>query len=165
MNPRAKCIVYRNIVKALNQFAEVSAVLEDAAYAGFFLPWKPGATQTGNHGLRTNGGPPLMSNPQVECRNPTRSDVHVPTCDGANMTKCSKRFYFGTHQVPLVAGHNWAGTMHPFENLTCSGGHCDCGRNPCGEYIFDPRNKTIRKWFVEDYMETALSLCRRPHLG
>ena len=158
VNPSAKCIVYRNTVKALNQFASVSAVLDDAAYAGFFLRWKPGATHTGSCDLRTPGGPPLMPNPQVECRNLTRSDVHVPMCDGANRTKCSSRFYFGMHQLPLVPGHNWAGnTTHPFENLTCTTGQCDCGRNPCGEYLFDLRNKTMRKWFVEDYMGAALA--------
>ena len=76
-----------------------------------------------------------MPNPQVECHNLTRSDVHVPMCDGANRSKCSERFYFGTHQVPMVPGSNWAGkTLHPFENLSCTGGQCDCGRNPCGEY-------------------------------
>ena len=62
------------------------------------------STQTGSCDIRTNGGPPLMPNPQVECHNLTRSDVHVPMCDGANRSKCSERFYFGTHQVPMVPG-------------------------------------------------------------
>jgi hypothetical protein len=158
VNPHAKCIVYRNTVKALNQFAEVSALVDSAAHAGYFLPWKPGATQSGDCDLRTNGGPPLMPNPQVECHNHTSSDVHVPMCDGANKTKCSDRLYFGTHQTPMVPGRNWAGnTLHPFENLSCTGGQCRCGLNPCGEYLFDLRNSSMRRWFVEVYMSAAVS--------
>merc|ERR1719272_13415 len=44
-------------------------------------------------------------------------------------------------------------TYQPFENLSCtnSGGTCDCGASPCGEYLFDHRNKTMQLWLVNDY--------------
>jgi hypothetical protein len=103
-NPDAKCLVYRNTVKALNQFKDISTLVDDPAYAGFFLPWKKGATQHGTCNIRTHGGQPLMPNPQIECHNLSHTDVHVPMCDGANKTKCSPRLYFGTHQVPMVPG-------------------------------------------------------------
>lgn len=164
-NPAAKCVVYRNTVKALNQFADVSALLDDPGrYAGFFLPWKPRATyQSALCDLRSSGGPPLMPNPQISCRNLTASDVHVPMCDGANRSKCSRLAYFGTHQIPIVpgAGRNWANTSSPFQNLSCvagaAGGQCDCGANPCGEYLFDFRNASMREWFVDEYMASAMA--------
>eukprot|EP00661_Eupelagonemidae_sp_cell13_P004629 gene4629-1391_t len=88
-------------------------------------------------------------------------------CDGADAAKCSARLYFGTHQIPMVAGANWAeDTQHPFENLTCTpprrGGtavpfSCDCGTNPCGEYVFDHRNASLRAWWVDEYMGAAMA--------
>jgi hypothetical protein len=37
----------------------------------------------------------------------------------------------------MVPGKNWANnTMHPFQNLSCTGGHCNCGKHPCGCVIF-----------------------------
>eukprot|EP00040_Diaphanoeca_grandis_P022888 m.123759 g.123759 ORF g.123759 m.123759 type:complete len:487 (-) comp29011_c0_seq1:136-1596(-) len=158
VNPHAKCIVYRNTVKALNQFSDISTLVDNTAYAGYFLPWKPHATQTGACAPGTTGGPPLMPNPQIECGNLTTTDVHVPMCDGADKTKCSKHLYFGTHQIPIVPGHNWArNTLFPFQNLSCAGGVCDCGMNPCGEYLFDFRNASLQRWFVETYMDAAMS--------
>lgn len=146
-------------VKAMNQYLDVSQKLDDLAYRGWFLGWKQGATQTGPCTIQTNGGPPLMPNPQIECINRTESDVHVPMCDGANRSKCSPDHYFGTHQIPMVPGQNWAhNTLTPFENLTCIvGGQCDCGAHPCGEYLFDFRNASFRAWFVQSYMAAATS--------
>jgi hypothetical protein len=66
VNPQAKCLVYRNTVKALNQFADISSLIDDPAYSRYFLHWKAGAAQTGKCNIFTNGGPPLMPNPQVE---------------------------------------------------------------------------------------------------
>ena len=161
VHPTGKCVVYRNTVKAMNQYADVSALIDDPAYAGFFLHWKPGATYQSEHcDLKTSGGPPLMPNPQIGCRNLTASDVHVPMCDGANRSKCSPCLYFGTHQIPIVPGNNWQNTSHPFQNLSCSiaaGGQCDCGESPCGEYLFDYRNQSLREWFVDTFMKKALA--------
>jgi hypothetical protein len=157
VNPNAKCLVYRNTVKAMNQFVDVSTLADDPVYEGFFLPWKPGATQSGACNIRTHGGQPLMPNPQIECHNLTSTDVHVPMCDGANKSKCSKRLYFGTHQIPMVPSNNWAAnTSFPFQNLSCVG-QCNCGRLPCGEYLFDFRNASMREWFVKSYMDGSMS--------
>eukprot|EP00937_MAST-01D_sp_MAST-1D-sp2_P004966 g4966.t1 len=43
-NPNVKCVVYRNSVKALNQFADVGEKVDDPRYAGFFLPFREDAT-------------------------------------------------------------------------------------------------------------------------
>ena len=47
--PATRCVVYRNTVIALNQHRHVSSVLDAdaAAFADFFLRFKPVATQTG----------------------------------------------------------------------------------------------------------------------
>ena len=46
-SPSTRCVVYRNTAIALNQHQHISAALDDPAYAGYFLKFKPGATQTG----------------------------------------------------------------------------------------------------------------------
>jgi hypothetical protein len=43
-NPLSTPFVYRNLVKALPWFTEVRVKLEDPAYSGFFLHFKPNAT-------------------------------------------------------------------------------------------------------------------------
>ena len=49
-------------------------------------------------------------------------------CDGALRTKCSPHLYFDSRQCPEVSGNNWMNnTLHPYENLTCTGKACDCG--------------------------------------
>ena len=40
---------------------------------------------------------------------------------------------------------------------------CDCGAvNPCGEYIFDHRNTSFAKWFINEYMISAETLLHKP---
>ena len=31
----------------------------------------------------------------------------------------------------------------------CPGGQCDCGCVPCGQYLWNHRNQTLRRWLVE----------------
>jgi hypothetical protein len=145
--PRTRCIVYRNSVKALNQFADVGAKVDDEAYAGFFLPFRAGATSPSECWCTS-----VQANKLI-CHNSSATDVHVPMCDGADRSKCNKRLYHDSRQIPHVPGRNWMNdTLHPFENLSCtSGPSCDCGRSPCGEYLFDHRNRSLREWMVHEY--------------
>jgi hypothetical protein len=39
----------------------------------------------------------------------------------------------------------------PDPNQYC-GQACDCGRVPCGEYLFDHRNESLQKWLKEEYI-------------
>ena len=143
--PQKKCVVYRNSVKALSQFDDVSAKIDDPAFAGFFLPFKPGATQSG--ACRPNSGI------GVDCANLTASDVHVPMCDpGALRTKCNRKLYHDSRQIPEVVGHNYRNdTIFAYENLSCTGSTCNCGESPCGEYLFDHRNASLRSWLAKEY--------------
>ena len=129
-NPLTRCIVYRNTCIALNQHRHVSSVLDDGAFADYFLRFKPGATQTGpcwgEVDPRQAGSPwdPIWPTPVV-CEPLLPSDVHVPFCDKANRTKCGGTFYFDQNQVPQVPGEptasaccgNVRGVSHPPPSL------------------------------------------------
>lgn len=63
---------------------------------------------------------------------------HVPACTGA---KCSG-FYHDQDQTP----------EHPHGDGSCVD-DCDCGDGiPCGEYLFDHRNASLRKWLLQDFI-------------
>jgi hypothetical protein len=106
-NPLTRCVVYRNTVIALNQHRHISSVLDDPAYADFFLRFKPGATQTGpcwgEVDPRQRGSPwdPIWPTPAV-CAALIPSDVHVPLCDKVDSTKCNNVHYFDQNQCPQV---------------------------------------------------------------
>jgi len=120
-----RCIVYRNTAIALNQFRHVSKALDNPQYSGFFLKFKPGATQAAKpdgspdcwgiadpraHGCadtscqncagarRPGCNAPIWPTPAV-CAVRQPSDVHVPMCDKPDPTKCSTEFYFDQNQV------------------------------------------------------------------
>ena len=163
-SPRTRCLVYRNTAIALNQFAEVRVVLEDEAYAGFFLHFKEGATQTGRcravydpRGKQAPDHDPIWPTDAV-CDVELPTDVHVPMCDRAEPTKCQRRLYFDQNQCPQVPGANWANdTQDVYQGLACRGKSCNCGANPCGEYLFDFRNASLVEWYLgHGYMGGAL---------
>lgn len=163
-NPDTKCIVYRNTVIALNQHRHISSVLDDPAFADFFLKFKPGATQTGPcYGIvdpRQNGSPwdPIWPTPAV-CKALIPSDVHVPMCDKADTSKCSTIHYIDQNQVPAVPGNNWANdTMDVYQGLVCYGTTCNCGLNPCGELLFNFSTPDMVTWWLLEHMGGALAL-------
>lgn len=164
-NPQTKCVVYRNTVIALNQHRHISSVLDDPAFADYFLRFKPGATQTGpcwgEVDPRQRGSPwdPIWPTPAV-CEALLPSDVHVPMCDKADPSKCSRVHYFDQNQVPQVPGDNWSNdTMDVYQGLVCFGNaSCDCGRNPCGEYLFNFSNPELVDWWLLEHMGGGLAL-------
>ena len=34
----------------------------------------------------------------------------------------------------------------------CGAGGCDCGKVPCGEYLWDPRNASLRSWLINEHI-------------
>lgn len=38
------------------------------------------------------------------------------------------------------------------------GNNCDCGGVPCGEYLFDHRNKSLREWIVKEHILGPLGM-------
>jgi hypothetical protein len=118
-NPAAKTFVYRNLVHADNWMTTVREKLDDPAYSGFFVPFKRG-------GSLPNG------------------TWHVPACDTAfSPPKCSPLF----HDQVNTPQHN-PRSKTPLVNGECAPDPCDCGKHPCGEYVYDYRNGTMLQDFI-----------------
>lgn len=65
---------------------------------------------------------------------------HVPPCDtNYSPPKCSE-FYHDQEQSP----------GHPKGDGSCKD-NCDCGKNPCGEYLWDHRNGSILQEFLLEH--------------
>ena len=72
--------------------------------------------------------------------NSTSGQPHVPRCDNrTSPPKCSI-FYHDQLQSP-----EWNGTVdvHSLNDGNCTAGGCDCGKNPCGEFLYDHRNGSM----------------------
>jgi hypothetical protein len=163
-SPATRCIVYRNTVIALNQHRHISSLLDDDAYAGFFLKFKPNATQSGfcwgEVDPRQRGSPwdPIWPTPAV-CEAPLASDVHVPMCDRAEPGKCNRVHYFDQNQVPQVPGVNWSNdTLDVYQQLVCRGATCDCGKYPCGEFLFNHSNASMVEWWLLEHMGGGMGM-------
>ena len=131
--PSAKIGVYRSGIKAINLFAEVREKLDDPAYSGWFVKYNdyPSGGYSKNHtyfaGPCTypNGheGPPLQANASGKCSPYYHEQTQVPQ-----------------HHTKL------SGPPH-YDNGVCID-ECDCGKLPCGNYVFDHRNDSFSKWYV-----------------
>lgn len=162
-NPHIKCNVYRNTVIALNQFRHISKLVDDPQFSGYFLRFKPNATQSGRcwGQFDPRAGPgtgensrldPIWPQPVV-CEVLQPSDVHVPLCDKADPTKCNTDLYFDQNQCPQVPGDNWSNdTDAVYQGLVCEGRSCNCGLSPCGEYLFDFTNASMVDWWLREHM-------------
>ena len=123
--------IYRNTIKALNWFTSVREKLEDPAFSGWFVRF------ANYRGPQSNGS------------------YHVPACTFEKCSGfCACRFpllplnrlsylrfaadaFFADHdqlQTPELGG-----SLH---NGGCKE-ECDCGKAPCGEYIFGPSHLPI----------------------
>lgn len=70
---------------------------------------------------------------------------HVSPCANEDPTHCSI-YYHDQLQTPQVPS-----TEHPYPDGICTNAYCDCGLNPCGEYLFDHRNGTmLREWLIQE---------------
>lgn len=77
-----------------------------------------------------------------------RSSHHVPACAAENSSKCSL-FYHDQEQTPQVPT---AAQPRP-DGLCSPSSGCDCGTNPCGEYLWDHRNGSmLREWLLREHI-------------
>jgi len=83
---------------------------------------------------------PAYSNWFLPFKNGTHGKYHVPVCD--EIGKCSVLYH---DQVDTP------GTTHSKYDGICDG-ECDCGNIPCGEYIFDHRNKSLQDFLIKEYI-------------
>ena len=65
---------------------------------------------------------------------------HVPDCAPEDAAKCSA-LYHDQEQTP----------QHPHGDGSCTL-PCDCGCVPCGEYLWDHRNQSLRQWLVDEFV-------------
>ena len=65
------------------------------------------------------------------------ASYHVPACTAG---QCSQ-FYHDQSQTP----------EHPHGDGSCVDA-CDCGSVPCGEYLWDHRNASLRAWLVDEFI-------------
>lgn len=70
---------------------------------------------------------------------------HVPNCDP--ITGVCSEFYHDQEQTPEVPT-----PANPSPDGVCDG-YCDCGAVPCGEYLWDHRNDTLRPWLIAQLVE------------
>lgn len=122
-SPSARVFVYRNLVWAMPWFTSVREKLDDPAYAGFFLKFDPAKYK--HHNI--NG------------------TFHVPPCAPEDTSKCSA-LYHHQNQSPAVPTPD-----EPNPDGSCSSAGCDCGKMPCGGYVFDHRNGSmLRDWILRE---------------
>jgi hypothetical protein len=79
---------------------------------------------------------------------PTKKDdeLHVPRCAPESPQKCSP-FYHDQEQTPEVPTST---SPHPDGSCDPTIG-CDCGTQPCGEYLWDHRNGSqLRTWLMDN---------------
>ena len=127
-NPAQKVGVYRNIIAAQPWFPSVAAKLRDPQYSGWFLPFKDDYSPT-----------------------------VAPRCDSPDPPQkklCSNLFH-GTQQVPRWPPEECIDpscSRGPSNDGNCSAPGCDCGGVPCGRYLFDHRNASMREWLIKEHI-------------
>ena len=136
-----KAWVYRNTCKALPWYSSVRALLEDPAYAPWFLRYGPRAPINGT----------AYYSPKCDPNSGLCSDLYhdsTQSPDYARMPACAVTGDCSV-QVPGF----------PFGDGNCTAPACDVGSIPVGEYVFDPRafntsikGRTLGQWWVEEYL-------------
>lgn len=124
-----KVWVYRNGVWAMPWMTHTRKLLDDPAYDVWFLKFKNGSDGRGP--LHHDGDGTYKSS----------------VCDhNFSPPKCSELYHGAQFQTP----------GYPHGDGNCDKA-CDCGRVPCGPYLFDHRqadtkvnNQTLREWFVSE---------------
>ncbi len=142
IDPSTHFWVYRNIVKALPWFSNVREKLEDPQYQGWFLPFKDGTNGTYAHGPGASGNivGPGGQWPKVTACTPGQG--------------CSDRY----HDQWSSPQCNTSTSLPPNHRFGWCNETCDCGKVPCGEYVFDHRNSSLSDWLVQEFLLGATGL-------
>lgn len=87
--------------------------------------------------------------------NDTTSPTYAPRCDTPDPPQvpiCSD-LYHGTEQVP-----RYPPIYNGLNDGNCSAPGCDCGGLPCGRYLFNHTNSSLREWLVNEHIlgDTAI---------
>ena len=164
-SPATQVWVYRNLARADPWFSAVRIKLEDPAYREWFMPFaEPFPANT-----TMSPKPPYINSPFPPtccCSDQTCGHCAATNICKANRTcdsnfsppKCSRGLYFDRLGSP----------GYPHGSGDCRAPGCDCGKLPCGQYIFNHmavnksvRGQTFGEWFLKDY----LALDKSPHIS
>ena len=61
----------------------------------------------------------------------------------------------GTQQVPRWPPEECIDpqcSRGPSNDANCSAPGCDCGGVPCGRYLYDHRNNSMREWLIKEHI-------------
>ena len=85
---------------------------------------------------------------------PSRQPWHVPACDrNYDPPRCSDYYHDQNATTPEMRG---GAGIDPWQSCTSP---CDCGRLPCGEYVWDHRNGSmLRNFLIDEYVLGATGL-------
>ena len=130
-DPGRKLWAYRGTIYAYPWYEETRRVLDDPAYAPWFLRFRADRSGTGANGTVS-----------------PKCDVNATT---PAARKCSE-LYHSQQQTPMFPAA-------PDDRGRCDPPGCDCGANPCGFYMYNHsaadvtvNGQTFREWFIESYM-------------
>jgi len=70
-----------------------------------------------------------------------KGPYHVPQCDSNYNPPLCSNFYHDQNQVP----------ENPSGDGDCTE-PCDCGGVPCGEYLWDHRNESLREFLINEFL-------------
>jgi len=150
INPKTHTWVYRNLVKALAWYKDVGEKLADDRYSGWFLKFrKGGAVDLGNNSYHspmcTAGVCSSLFHSQDQTPQPAHGHTrHVASSPAGRLQKFSRSSGSG-----LDSEFN-----PPHECGADNKAKCDCGKVPCGEYLFDHRNASLREWIVNSHVNS-----------
>ena len=73
---------------------------------------------------------------------PKNGSYHVPQCDDNYNPPLCTPFYHSQDQTP----------GYPRGDGVCPAPACDCGGVPCGFYLFNHANESLRDWLINDFV-------------
>ena len=126
-----KVWLYRGTIYAYPWYAETRTILDDPAYAPWFLHFR------------------------ASSRGPNGTATVSPKCDvnasSAAARKCTE-YYHTQEQTPMYPSGS-------AERGACAAPGCDCGSKPCGFYMWNHsaaevavHGTTLREWLLESYV-------------
>lgn len=155
-SPSSHVWIYRNLVKALSWYKDVGEKLADPQYApmpaamGGSLSLFPLSLPTA---LCCTCALCLTLTFAIQCRRYSGWFLHFRPGGAVGLpngsyysspctaTKCSSLFH-SQDQTP----------SHTIGRKECVTAECDCGAVPCGEYLWDHRNASLRQWLIHTHV-------------
>jgi len=152
---RTKVFIYRNLVKALPWFTQVREKLEDSRYAGWFLRFKGYRGAASNHSYHVPActddkcsGCASAPPPPSAAAQPSMIATSQLLSRAADTEVCCASVYHDQLQSPQHPACSEA-SVYCHNDGVCAE-ECDCGSIPCGEYLYNHANASLRQWILDE---------------